>query len=86
MLLRGSLEDTGIYAFPDALDMVAPFVNTSLFEEAGVAVPGEGASWEDWLAALNAVVESTDAAYVLVGRQQRSPPGGPGHEPGRAIF
>ena len=64
-LMRGSPEDTGIYAFPDALDMVAPFVNISLFEEAGVAVPGEGASWEDWLAALNAVVEATDASYVL---------------------
>ena len=52
-------------AFPDALGVVAPFVNTSLFEEAGVALPGEGASWDEWLAALSAVVEATDAPYVL---------------------
>lgn len=64
-LMRGSREDTGIYAFPDALDMVAPFVNTSLFEAAGVAVPGEGANWDEWLAALDQVVAATDAAFVL---------------------
>lgn len=64
-LLRGSPEDTGIYAFPDALDMVAPFVNTSLFEGAGVALPDDGASWDDWLAALDQVVAATDASFVL---------------------
>ena len=54
-----------LHGFPDALGVVAPFVNTSLFEEAGVALPDEGASWDEWLAALNAVVEATDASYVL---------------------
>ena len=64
-LLRGFPEDAGINAFPDALDMVAPFVNTSLFESAGVALPAAGASWDDWLAALDEVVGATDAPYVL---------------------
>ena len=64
-LLRHLPANTGIYAFPDSLDVVAPFVNVSLFEEAGVALPGAGASWDDWLAALDEVVEATDADYVL---------------------
>ena len=45
--------------------MVAPFVNVSLFEDAGVTLPAAGASWEEWLAALDEVVEATDATYVL---------------------
>ena len=38
-----------LHGFPDALDMVAPFVNTTLFEHAGVALPVDGASWDEWL-------------------------------------
>lgn len=63
--LRADGEDDGLYGFPDALGLVAPFVNLSLFERAGVAVPAESASWDEWLAALDEVVAATDAAYVL---------------------
>ena len=58
-------DDRGIYGFPDAVGMVAPFVNVSLFEQAGVALPAEGASWDEWLAALDEVVMATDASYAL---------------------
>ena len=54
-----------LHGFPDALGVVAPFINISLFELAGVTLPGDGASWDEWLAALDQVVEATDAAYVL---------------------
>ena len=63
--MRADGEDDGLYGFPDALGVVAPFVNLSLFERADVAVPAEGASWYEWLAALEQVVAATDAAYVL---------------------
>lgn len=62
---RARQDDEALYGFPDALDMVAPFVNVSLFEQAGVTLPGAGASWDEWLAALDEVVEATDASYVL---------------------
>ena len=58
-------QDSGLYGLPDAAAVVAPFVNLSLFEQAGVELPGEGASWDEWLAALDEVVMATDAAYVL---------------------
>lgn len=55
----------GLHGFPDALGVVAPFVNVSLFNEAGLPLPEDGSDWEEWLAALEQVVEATDAAYVL---------------------
>ena len=63
--LRVLPNDRGIHAFPDALGVVAPFVNVSLFEQAGVTLPAEGSSWNEWLAALKQVVEATDAPYAL---------------------
>ncbi len=63
--LRGSADDDGLYGYPDALGVVAPFVNTSLFEQAGVALPADDASWDDWLAALEQVLAATDASYAL---------------------
>ena len=53
------------YGFPDALATIAPFVNTSLFAQAGVELPDLDASWDDWLVALDQVVAATDAAYLL---------------------
>ncbi len=63
--MSGGFQDIGLYGYPDAAAVVAPFVNVSLFERAGVSLPGEGASWDEWLAALDAVVDATDADYVL---------------------
>lgn len=54
-----------LHGFPDTAAMVAPFVNVSLFEGAGVTLPGEGATWDDWLAALDAVAAATEAPYAL---------------------
>ena len=62
--LRGE-SDSGIYGYPDALGMVAPFVNISAFEAANVALPGEDATWEDWLAALDMVADATGIPYAL---------------------
>ncbi len=63
--LRGWLAGDGLYGYPDALGMVAPFVNTTLFEQAGVALPDADAGWDDWLAALAEVVRVSDASYAL---------------------
>lgn len=63
--LRGRQDGDGLYGYPDALGMVAPFVNTSLFAQADIALPAEDAGWDDWLAALDEVVAATDAAYAL---------------------
>ena len=52
---RGGSDDNGIYGLQDQLTVTGPYINVSLFEEAGVALPGEGASWDDWASAAAAV-------------------------------
>lgn len=39
------------------LTVTGPFVNRTLFEQAGVELPGEGATWDDWAAAAKQVAE-----------------------------
>jgi len=55
----------GIHGFPDALGVVAPFVNVSLFEGTGLSVPEDGSSWDDWLAALERVAAASGVPYAL---------------------
>lgn len=52
-------EDQGIYGWMTQLTVTGPFVNVSLFEDAGVDMPGEGATWDDWAAALMEVKDAT---------------------------
>ena len=59
------VDDNGIYGYPDAAAVVAPFVNASAFADAGVDLPGDDATWDEWLLALAAVVAATDAQYAL---------------------
>lgn len=52
-----------LHGFPDALTVTAPFVNATLFEQAGVDLPTEGATWADWEVALAEVSEATGLEY-----------------------
>lgn len=51
--------DQGIYGWMTQLTVTGPFVNVSLFEDAGVEMPGAGATWDDWATALMEVKEVT---------------------------
>lgn len=50
--------DQGIYGWLTGLTMTGPYVNVTMFEDAGVDMPGEGATWDDWMAALGEVKET----------------------------
>ena len=63
--LRGFADDEGWYGYPDALGVVAPFVNASAFAEAGEPLPDADASWDDWLSALERVADATGIPYAL---------------------
>lgn len=62
---RTGEDDNGLYGFPDAVTVTAPFVNKTLFEQAGVEMPGEGATWEEWTAAAKEVAEATGTPYAV---------------------
>jgi len=40
------------------LTVTGPYINRTYFEQAGVEVPGEGATWDDWAAASRKVAEA----------------------------
>ena len=47
--------DNGIYGWQTQLTVTGPYVNVTMFEDAGVDMPEEGASWDDWAEALRQV-------------------------------
>jgi len=49
-----------ISGFMTQLTVTGPYVNKTLFEQAGVALPGEGATWDDWASAVNDVAGKLD--------------------------
>jgi len=55
----------GYYGMHSQLTITGPFVNATLFEQAGVEMPGEGASWDDWATAATAVADATDADFPM---------------------
>lgn len=58
-------DDSGLYGFPDALTVTAPYVNKTLFDQAGIDLLGEGATWQDWIDVLGQVAEATDTEYLF---------------------
>ena len=47
--------DDGIYGWQTQLTVTGPYVNVTMFEDAGVDMPEEGATWDDWAEALRQV-------------------------------
>jgi len=64
--LRGS-DPSGkaVFGMPTTLTVNGGYVNVTLFEQAGVEVPGDGATWEDWAAATRQVAEATGTIYPM---------------------
>mgnify|MGYP000049285282 CR=1 FL=1 len=57
-----------IPGFMTQLTVTGPYVNATLFEQAGVEMPGEGATWEDWAEATNEVAEATGVFAMAMDR------------------
>ena len=47
--------DDGIYGWQTQLTVTGPYVNVTMFEDAGVDMPEEGSTWDDWAEALRQV-------------------------------
>ncbi|MFI5013937.1 MAG: ABC transporter substrate-binding protein [Hyphomicrobiales bacterium] len=63
--LRPAGAKEGIYGVMTQLTLTLPFVNATLFEQAGVPLPGPKASWDDWAKAARAVAKKVDAPYPI---------------------
>ena len=56
----------GINGFHTEMTVTGPYVNLTMFEEAGVDVPAPGATWEDWAEATQAVMDNTGSYAGMV--------------------
>jgi alpha-1,4-digalacturonate transport system substrate-binding protein len=55
----------GYGGFPDGLSVTGPYVNKTLFDQAGIEMPGEGATWEEWTEVAQQVAEATGVEYAI---------------------
>ncbi|MBV6656553.1 MAG: carbohydrate ABC transporter substrate-binding protein [Devosiaceae bacterium] len=83
---RGGADRQGIYGMHSQLTVTGAFVNATLFEQAGVDLPGAGATWEDWAAASRAVSEATGAPFPMAIDRSGHRVAGPAISYGAALF
>lgn len=64
--MRPAGDSSGIYGWP-GMAATGPFINVTMFEDAGVDIPAAGATWDDWVAALSEVKEmlGLESAFAL---------------------
>jgi alpha-1,4-digalacturonate transport system substrate-binding protein len=58
-------ETTGIYGIQNQLTLTGAFVNRTLFDQADVAIPPEGATWDDWATAVVTVAKKLKVPIPL---------------------
>jgi alpha-1,4-digalacturonate transport system substrate-binding protein len=83
---RGGPDRQGIYGMHSQLTVTGAFVNATLFEQAGVEMPGEGATWEDWAEASRQVAEATGAPFPMAIDRSGHRVAGPAISYGAALF
>jgi alpha-1,4-digalacturonate transport system substrate-binding protein len=58
----------GLHGFPTQFTVTGPYINRTLFEQAGVEVPSDSSdevTWEEWEAAAIQVAEATGTPYAM---------------------
>ena len=66
--MREPGDETGLYGYPDQFTVTGPYVNRTLFEQAGVEVPSDANpeyTWADFSAACAEVAEATGTDYAI---------------------
>jgi alpha-1,4-digalacturonate transport system substrate-binding protein len=76
----------GIYGFHTEMTVTGPYVNLTMFEEAGVDLPEPGATWEEWAEAAQQVMDETGAYAGMVMDRSGHRMAGPAMSYGAAYF
>jgi alpha-1,4-digalacturonate transport system substrate-binding protein len=76
----------GIYGFHTEMTVTGPFVNVTMFDEAGVEIPPAGATWDDWAVATQAVMDATGSYAGMVMDRSGHRMAGPAMSYGAAYF
>lgn len=76
----------GIFGYHTEMTVTGPYVNLTMFEEAGVDVPAPGATWDDWAEATQAVMDATGSYAGMVMDRSGHRMAGPAMSYGAAYF
>jgi alpha-1,4-digalacturonate transport system substrate-binding protein len=66
--LRKADDKTGLYGFPTQFTVSGPFINRTLFAQAGVPVPSDTkdkVTWQEWVDAAKKVAAATKTPYAV---------------------
>lgn len=63
--MRPAGNTTGIFGLATQLTVTMPIVNETLFQQAGIPLPGAKATWADWAVAAKAVAQKTGAPIPI---------------------
>lgn len=84
--LRPTAGDKGIYGFMSQLTMTGPYVNTTLFDQAKVPLPGPKATWDEWIEATRKVAKATQTPAAMAWDRSGHRFAGPAISNGAKIF
>ncbi|QFT30566.1 putative arabinose-binding protein precursor [Labrenzia sp. THAF82] len=62
---RSGPDDDGIYGMHSQLTITGPYINKTLFEQAGVEIPAADADWDTWAEAARQVAEATQTPFPM---------------------
>jgi alpha-1,4-digalacturonate transport system substrate-binding protein len=62
---RAGPSDKGVYGLMSQLTVTGLYVNKTLFDQAKVPMPGDKASWDDWIAAADKVAKATKVPFAM---------------------
>ncbi|MGI9332802.1 MAG: ABC transporter substrate-binding protein [Gammaproteobacteria bacterium] len=84
--LRLPGDDKSIPGLMTQLTITGPFANKTLFEQAGIAMPGAGASWDDWAGASVEVAKKLDIPIPMAWDRSGHRVSGPAISMGAKMF
>lgn len=83
---RKGPDDDGIYGLHSQLTITGAYINKTLFDQAGIDVPGPEATWDDWAAATTAVRDATGVQFAMAMDRSGHRIAGPAISYGAAMF
>ncbi len=83
---RAGPDDKGIYGMMTQLTITGPYINKTLFDQAGIAVPGPKATWQEWAEATSAVAKKTSTPFPMAMDRSGHRIAGPAISMGAKIF
>ncbi len=83
---RSGPDDDGIYGMHSQLTITGPYINQTLFEQAGVAVPAADADWDTWAKAAREVAKATETRFAMAMDRSGHRIAGPAISNGAKLF